>query len=141
MVQKMTDNQGKASFDVDYGDYDVTVSKEGYTSVTETVQYRSNHKNFNIQVIEIPLVTITVVNSNNIPLEGMKVTVYDMDSSDKYMYEVLTDSNGQAKGYVPFGEHDVNIYDPNDNVHYFDSKITVTTTDKEFDFTWEYNET
>lgn len=135
-MQEITDNNGKASFDVEYGDYDVTVSKEGYTSVTEIVQYRSNHKNFNIQVIEIPLVTITVVNSDNIPLEGMKVTVYN--GADRYMNEVLTDSKGKAKGYVPFGEHNVNIYDPNDNVHYYDDTITVTEKDKEFAFTWEY---
>ena len=139
MVQKTTDNKGKASFDVEYGDYDVTITKDGYTTIKETVQFRSNHKNFTIESSEIPQITVNVKNSNNEPVDGIKVTVYDEDRV-RYMDEVITDSNGQAKGYVPLGEYNVNIYDPNDQEHYFDSTITVTENDKEFTLVWTYRE-
>ena len=48
----VTDENGAASFDLEYGDYTCTVSKTGYESVTESLSFRSNHKNFSITLTE-----------------------------------------------------------------------------------------
>ena len=52
MTEKTTDATGKASFDLTYGDYIVTIAKEGYTTKTENIAFRSNHKNFTITIEE-----------------------------------------------------------------------------------------
>ena len=48
----VTDENGAASFDLEYGDYTCTVSKTGYDTVTESLSFRSNHKNFTITLTQ-----------------------------------------------------------------------------------------
>ena len=48
----VTDENGTASFTLEYGDYTCSVSKTGYESVTESLSFRSNHKNFTIALTE-----------------------------------------------------------------------------------------
>lgn len=43
-----TDENGIVEFELEYGDYSATISASGYTTVTETLAFRSNHKNFSI---------------------------------------------------------------------------------------------
>lgn len=43
---QISDDLGVVEFSLEYGDYVVTISKEGYVTGTETVAFRSNHKNF-----------------------------------------------------------------------------------------------
>jgi len=45
-----TGDDGKASFELEYGDYTATISKEGYVTATETLAFRSNHKNFTVSL-------------------------------------------------------------------------------------------
>ena len=48
---KTTDASGECTFtDMTYDDYSAEVSAEGYTTKTETVQFRSNHKSFTISL-------------------------------------------------------------------------------------------
>lgn len=48
----VTGDDGTASFDLEYGDYTCTVNKTGYESVTESLSFRSNHKNFTITLTQ-----------------------------------------------------------------------------------------
>ena len=48
---KTTNEEGKVEFDnLTYEDKSVTISKDGYTSKTETLSFRSNHKSFTISL-------------------------------------------------------------------------------------------
>lgn len=41
---------GVVEFTREYGDYEATISAEGYSTVTEELAFRSNHKNFEIEL-------------------------------------------------------------------------------------------
>ena len=43
-----TGADGKASFSLEYGDYTCTVTADGYVTATESLAFRSNHKNFTV---------------------------------------------------------------------------------------------
>ena len=48
---KTTDANGQVEFTgLPYEDVSVTISADGYTTATETLQFRSNHKTFTIQL-------------------------------------------------------------------------------------------
>ena len=50
---KTTDASGECTFtNMTYDDYSASVSKTGYTTKTETLQFRSNHKSFTISLEE-----------------------------------------------------------------------------------------
>lgn len=50
-VTKTTDSNGQCTFTgMTYTDYSAEVSAEGYTTKTETLQFRSNHKSFTISL-------------------------------------------------------------------------------------------
>ena len=48
----VTGDDGTASFELEYGDYTCTVTCTGYESATESLSFRSNHKNFSITLTE-----------------------------------------------------------------------------------------
>ena len=48
----VTGDDGTASFTLEYGDYACTVTCNGYEDTTETLSFRSNHKNFTITLTE-----------------------------------------------------------------------------------------
>lgn len=53
---------GVVQFTRAYGDYEATISAEGYTTVTEELAFRSNHKNFTVELeAETPVVTTGTV--------------------------------------------------------------------------------
>lgn len=47
-----TDAEGKAEFELEYGDYEAEVSATGYVTSTESIAFRSNHKNFSVTLVE-----------------------------------------------------------------------------------------
>lgn len=48
---KTTDSNGQCTFtDMTYQDYSAEVSADGYTTKTETLQFRSNHKTFTVSL-------------------------------------------------------------------------------------------
>ena len=51
-MSETTGSDGKATFETEYGDYKVRITADGYVTKTETVAFRSNHKNFTIKVEE-----------------------------------------------------------------------------------------
>lgn len=50
-TSKTTDANGEVEFtDMPYDDYSATISKEGYTTATESIAFRSNHKSFTVSL-------------------------------------------------------------------------------------------
>ena len=47
-----TDSDGKATFELPYGDYTAEVTASGYDDAEESIAFRSNHKNFTITMTE-----------------------------------------------------------------------------------------
>ena len=51
-TSKTTGDDGKAEFpNLTYEDKSATISADGYTSKTETLAFRSNHKSFTVQLV------------------------------------------------------------------------------------------
>lgn len=48
-----TDSDGKATFDLEYGDYTAEITASGYNDAEESIAFRSNHKNFTITLTEV----------------------------------------------------------------------------------------
>ena len=48
-----TDGEGKAEFELDYGDYTANVTMNGYNDAEESIAFRSNHKNFTISLTTV----------------------------------------------------------------------------------------
>ena len=81
--EQTTGDDGKATFQLEYGDYVATISKDGYQTVTENIAFRSNHKNFNITLEEtggFTKVTGIVKNTSNEPITDGMVTLSDIPS-------------------------------------------------------------
>lgn len=77
---KQTDANGLAEFELDYGDYTVTVSYDDMT-VTQDVAFRKNHKNFPISVGK-GTVTLTLKDSNENLLDGAGAILCKTDYVD-----------------------------------------------------------
>jgi len=98
----LTDENGTASFELEYGDYTCTVTCNGYEDTTETLSFRSNHKNFTITLTEsggggtgynIPL-TVTGDSSQypQVGVVGATVKVSTLDHTT--IVEGTTDNTG-----------------------------------------------
>ena len=97
----LTDENGTASFSLEYGDYTCTVSCTGYESVTESLSFRSNHKNFSITLTasgggtgyDIPL--ILYENMTQHPSTGAAGATVKVSTLDhKTIVEGTTDNTG-----------------------------------------------
>ena len=94
---------GVVQFTRAYGDYEATISAEGYATVTEELAFRSNHKNFEIEleaetpVVTTGTVTVTCQDSEENPVENANVllsTVEDPQSLDEVVGVGITDNTG-----------------------------------------------
>lgn len=78
-----TGSDGEATFTLGYGDYSATIRASGYTTKTENIAFRSNHKNFTIALEQsggTGTVTVTGVYGDNQPLtELTDVLLYTGD--------------------------------------------------------------
>lgn len=90
MTEQTTGSDGKATFEnTEYGDYTLTISADGYTTKTENIAFRSNHKNFTIALESASgtgTVTVTCVDSEQQALQDCTVLLstspIDFDSQD-----------------------------------------------------------
>lgn len=46
--EETSDSDGVVEFELAYGDYSATIEATGYTTATESLAFRSNHKNFTV---------------------------------------------------------------------------------------------
>ena len=68
---KLTDSDGVVEFVLPYDDYDVTVEADGFATATETLAFRSNHKNFTITLETegtTGTVTVTCIDESEQPV-------------------------------------------------------------------------
>lgn len=116
---KTTDENGKVEFDLPYGDYTVTVSKDGYGSVTDTLAFRSNHKNFSIvlDTMGTGTVTVTTIDGEDNKLGGADVWLTNGEDGE-YIAGGITDANGECTlredsttdspiAQIPYGTYDL----------------------------------
>ena len=133
----LTDENGTASFSLEYGDYTCTVTCTGYESATESLSFRSNHKNFSITLTESgggsDGVTITVLdNTNNDPVINAKVIVFDVDESiqEPIIPAITTDNNGQVAFNIIDGTYFLEIDSPNESSISYDTISEEVTFDE-----------
>ena len=78
-----TDANGVVTFELEYGDYSATISADGYVTATESLAFRSNHKNFTVTLesaVNTGTVTVTCQNAGETPLAGADVILYTGDT-------------------------------------------------------------
>ena len=146
-----TGSDGKATFEnTAYGDYTLTIEADGYTTKTENIAFRSNHKNFTIALESASgtgTVTVTGVYGDNQPLyQLVSVLLYTGDgvptieddsrvvavggSDDNVAILVLWDSTAHELTQdtaIPYGTY--NIYaeglDDESNTYTYNGTLTV----------------
>lgn len=95
-----TDATGVVEFDLEYGDYEATIEADGYTTATEELAFRSNHKNFTV-TLEVAQLTIdvpfTVSNHLQPPvaLVGATMTIKATQDGEP-LQTVITDEEGKG---------------------------------------------
>ena len=98
MTEQTTGADGKATFEnTEYGDYTVTIEANGYTTKTENIAFRSNHKNFTIALEQsggTGTVTVTTVDSEQNPLRDSGVVL----STEPIDFSIQDDT-----GFVAYG--------------------------------------
>ena len=94
---------GVVQFTLAYGDYEATIECEGYTTATEELAFRSNHKNFTVEleaaapVVTTGTVTVTCLDSEENPLENTQAvlsTVENPTSADVVVGIGVADNTG-----------------------------------------------
>ena len=138
----LTDENGTASFELEYGDYTCTVTCTGYESVTEDLSFRSNHKNFSITLTESggeesDLVTITVLDDTTgehlVASDNVKVQIDTLDSEGVLLENV--DDNGQVTGEISNGTYSYFISgDRGSSYGSITGELTVTSTERTFTY-------
>ena len=97
-----TDATGKAEFELEYGDYSATISADGYVTATESLAFRSNHKNFSVTLVSATgTVTVTCKDSEELAVENATVflttetiTIDSPPSSDIILGGGVTGADG-----------------------------------------------
>ena len=139
----VTDENGTASFSLEYGDYTCTVACTGYESVTESLSFSSNHKNFSITLTESggeesDLVTITVLDDTTgehlVASDDVQVQIDTLDGKGVLLENV--DDNGQVTGEIPNGTYNYIIQGLGKPLKYgsINGELTVTSTERTFTY-------
>lgn len=111
---KSTGSDGKTTFTLDYDDYLVEVSKNGYVDYEENIKFRANHKSFTLNIEAEPAttgtVTITVLNnSDDSPIMNASVELSDDYEGNNVIASGFTDENGES--VLLTDPHDLNSTD------------------------------
>lgn len=150
--EQTTGDDGKATFQLEYGDYTATITKDGYVTKTENIAFRSNHKNFSITLEEdtptgTGTVTVTCVNEATDPItEVHSILLYtgEMPTPQQDSNLVAYGSNGEGNvatlylwdttthqltddPNIPFGTYNIfaDGLDENENSYNYMGTLTV----------------
>ena len=112
--EQQTGDDGKATFQLEYGDYTATITKDGYQTVTENIAFRSNHKNFNITLEEATATVSAIVYSNGNPLSNQLVM---LRTNSDYVSNPVSDGtvafcNSSADSFKPLNVTDPTTHTP-----------------------------
>ena len=104
-TNKTTDAEGKAGFtSIEYGTYNVTVTKEGYQDKTASITVDKTHSNFTVELTVVDTITITVTDSEDTPsaIEGATVTIGTVSKT--------TDSSGECTFTgMPYDDYEATV--------------------------------
>ena len=137
----LTGDDGTASFELEYGDYSCTVTCNGYEDTTETLSFRSNHKNFTITLTESgggsDLVTITVLDDTTgehlVASDNVHVQIDALDGKGILLETV--DDNGQVTGEISNGTYSYIIRGYKGSSYgIITGELTVTSTERTFTY-------
>lgn len=95
---KITDENGKAYFDLEYGDYQVSVSKEGYITDSKSFTFDSTHIICTIDInedVESGNISFNVKSHLNEILVGATMTIKASQDGEP-LQTVITDENGEG---------------------------------------------
>ena len=105
--EDITDSSGKAYFEIPYGDYAATVSKDGYITITEDIVFSEDQKTFTVtlETVPKPQLTIFVSDENAQPAEGALVTITETMGDEEQ--SATTDEDGKVIFDVDYGDYTV----------------------------------
>ena len=84
---------GVVQFTLAYGDYEATIECEGYTTATEELAFRSNHKNFTVELeAAAPVVTSYSFNS------------YEAETGGESLFNGTFEPTGETYTHETYGE-------------------------------------
>ena len=111
VMRKITGDDGKATFELPYGDYTATIKKNGYATVNKEIAFRSNHKNFTEPLYVGGMATIKVYGMfgmTDVPLENATVTA---TSHNGLVFTGTTDANGVCSISMPYSSMTIGDYE------------------------------
>ena len=104
-TSKTSGDDGKASFtDVEYGTYEVSITKSGYQDKTISITVDKTHSTFSAELVVVDTITITVTDSQDTPeaIEGATVTIGTVSKT--------TDSSGQCTFTgMPYDDYEATV--------------------------------
>lgn len=109
---KTTNDSGVASFTgVTEGTVSATISKDGYTSKTESLSVDSTHTSFTVSLVAVTPTTVnisaTVTSDGTTPIQGATVTLTDTTDSSKTFTGTSGSAGGCTLSNVPLGTYTV----------------------------------
>lgn len=109
---KTTNDSGVASFTgVTEGTVSATISKDGYTSKTESLSVDSTHTSFTVSLVAVTPTTVnisaTVTSDGTTPIQGATVTLTDTTDSTKTFTGTSGSAGGCTLSNVPLGTYTV----------------------------------
>lgn len=104
-VSETTDASGDAEFtEVPEGTYSVTIAKEGYQEKTASITVDETHTSFDVELVAIDTITITVTDSEDTPaaIEGATVTIGTVEKT--------TNANGECTfPDMPYDDYEATV--------------------------------
>ena len=114
-VEKTTNSDGEATFLLDYGDYEASVSAAGYTTATADIEFSSSKTSASVKLEEAQAstgtVTVTCVDSENNPVGGAIAFLTTEPLSDD------DEDWSMVKGMVTVGADGVGTFKELDEQH------------------------
>ena len=120
---------GVVEFSLEYGDYEATIECEGYTTATEELAFRSNHKNFTVELeaaAETGTVTVTCQDSSENKVEGAIVVMGTQALDDPANFETWAATYGVGLGTTD--------NDGECTLAHFDPQTLEPTSDTSFEY-------
>lgn len=97
---KITDDLGVVEFNLDYGEYTVLISKEGYIPATETINFRRNHENFGHIMKEVPKKMVYCSVSDVQNASGVKPKQFGLSDDLAKFNEIIEGWIGEAEDFI-----------------------------------------
>lgn len=136
-VTKTASNLGVATFtDMTYKDYTAEVSATGFTTKSETLQFRSNHKSFTVSLAgsSTGVLSFTLEDHQNNRVEGATVKIKASQDGEA-LDTVTTDSNGEGEfDPMPYGTYYVDAITSDETLHNENMIQTIHTAETTANF-------